>query len=123
MLLASAIAMRERYEETEFDYEFPRELLTGMRARELVCVGTEGGGSVEVEVSIVDGSEWSEERMKLETGQWFTHESQIELKDNDRLVALPYSQFSFAADANGGVIEPEAGLADVLSADAGLYDV
>jgi hypothetical protein len=50
VMIASSRSLENRYANQAFDYDFPNALVEGMNAKELVCVGTYGGGLIEIVV-------------------------------------------------------------------------
>lgn len=91
VVIASRRALESRYSAEEFDYEFPKALLGGMAARELVAwlTGGEGEHAIRVE-QVSDPSAF-----RRIAGPETTPEFVVAISDADHLRILPYSQFTF----------------------------
>jgi len=93
VMIASSRSLVNRYANQSFDYDFPNALLEGMNAKELVCVGTDGGGLVEIVVEQNTRDEAQITMNALPKIGWSVfppHQLKIDQKDD--LLILPYSQ-------------------------------
>jgi hypothetical protein len=91
-VVASESALVARAARGAFDYEFPNALVEGMRARELFAWRTGGEGEHHVVVEIVPDDVF--DRSQTET----TPEHLIVIGEDDAVLLLPYSQFTYACD-------------------------
>lgn len=117
-VIASRSALRARYATQRFDYTFPKALLEGMAARELVAWYSVEEG--EHAVSVVVASD--EAAFEKVSGAYATAEHAIELREDDALLVLAYAQLTFGCAA-GGEFELESGLVSELAIDPGFYRV
>ncbi|MCB9617800.1 MAG: hypothetical protein H6722_35645 [Sandaracinus sp.] len=110
LVVVSGTAFRSVFSARSFDYDFPREIVRGVRERWCVPVPTAGGGGdVRVELSFVPF---------LSEDGW-----QLDLAGEGDLIVMPYSQFTFAADG-GGTVEGIDGLSyEVRGLGRGTYEV
>lgn len=117
VVIASQSALRLRYRNQSFDYDFPRHLLEGMAAHELLCWTTGGAPgehsiSVELVTNIVAFNSIS--GTNVSTDVWLT------VLPEDLLLVLAYSQFT-SGSAAGGHYDLRAGLGAGFLVPPGRY--
>ncbi len=112
VVLVSEKAAQRRYAGRAFGYKYPDELLEAMRAGEIFAwrAGAEGEHSIR----LVYGDP--------EPDGPATVRGFIRVADGDRLLLMPYSQYSYDCSANGR-FEFIDGLCAVVSTHAGLHEV
>ena len=118
-VIASRKALRARYAKQAFDYEFPKALLAGMAAHELVGWFTGGEGEHAITVETMGDAR----AFGAIAGDDTTTELGVKLARGDALVVMPYSQFTYACAHAGGELDFQSGLATEVPLDAGRYRV
>ena len=120
LLIASKKKLLQRYAVQPFNYDFPEALLEGMNAGELVAWMTETEGTFSIAVNIGDTFDYG----AMEKAGWQAMKNhRLFIEDDDTLLILPYSQYSFACDQNKGQVEIIEGLSGVMSISKGWYRV
>jgi hypothetical protein len=115
-VVASESALKRRYVDEEFDYDFPKALLEGMRRGELFAWRTGSEGCHRVSVELVTERDFTDE------GTVSTPEGVVLIENSDALLVLPYSQFTYGCD-NGADFDLRDGLGARTEVPASSYRV
>ena len=116
IVVASESAPRAHYVDHSFDYEFPNALLEGMRAGEPFAWRTGSEGEHHVSVEIVSDDAFAE------SGSEGTPDHVLIIGEDDALLVLPYSRFTFGCD-NGAEFDLRDGLGARTRVPATAYRV
>jgi hypothetical protein len=120
LLIASRKKLLQRYAAQPFNYDFPEALLEGMNAGELVAWMTETEGTFSIVINIGDVFDYS----AMEKAGWQAMKNyRLFIEDDDELLVLPYSQYSFTCAQNQGQVEMFEGLNRAMPISKGWYRV
>ena len=112
--------MIQRYTAQTFNCDFPEALLEGMNANELVAWMTEREGIYSIVCNIGDTFNYT----AMEKAGWQAIKNyRLFIDDDDELLILPYSQYTFACDQNKGQVEIFEGLSGSMAIAKGWYQV
>jgi hypothetical protein len=116
-VVASEMALKKRYTDHDFDYDFPKALVEGMRLGELFAWHTGSEGCHLVSVELV-----AEEVFASGEGNTSTPDGVMFIDKGDGFLVLPYSQFTYGCD-NGAKFDLIDGLAARTEVPASCYRV
>ena len=113
-----------RLRESHSNPSDPRvSLLGGMNRRQLVGVGTDGGGVIQTVVQTTGREEAEKTTRAISQFGWTVFaQSQLEVDEEDEILVLPFSGYSKYLE-QGGPIECADRKAWAFPAEKGLYDV
>jgi hypothetical protein len=115
VLIISTTRQMEFWKDQAYEYDFPSEVIGHMREGRIVAweSGGEDDHSVEVRFLTVAPT-----RDKRTIGPFL-----LTALLDDHFIAMPYSQFTYAADCAEGEVTDVAGLAFKIPIDAGAFHV
>ena len=102
VLVVSTIRQMESWKSRDFSYEYPEELVGEMQAGRSVAWECEGEDEHNVELRFTK-AEHVDEHSSL--GPFL-----LSVLEDDQIVVMPYSQFTFAADCADGEVKDIDGL-------------
>lgn len=98
-------------------------LCAAMQARELVCVGTKGGGMVQTVVQTTGREEAEKTTRAISQFGWTVFpQAQLKLEQDDEVIVLPFSHYSQGCQSGDEYVCRE-GESWSTALEAGLYDV